>query len=211
MVKKRQGNSTPRTMTRAPKQSSTWLEIDSLPEPLFHANFILEPLNEAHAALDFEALMSCRSRLRTELQWGDWPPEDFTLELNRADLRKHYEEFSRREAFAYTVLKTDRKKCLGCIYLERCAEVDGAQLFFWVIDDVLELEKTLLGAVLDWTHDAWSIDTVLVPLREANSRGITLARDLGLTKWDRPMDGRLASHLCFVSDPAISGTTSCRK
>ena len=74
-------------MSQAPKQSSPWLAHSSLPKPLITASFVLEPLEEKHAELDFEALMLCRARLREELQWGDWPPEDFSLELNRTDTR----------------------------------------------------------------------------------------------------------------------------
>ena len=116
-----------------------------------------EPLDEKHAELDFEALMSCRIRLREELQWGKWPPEDFTLELNHADLRGHYDEFLRGEAFAYTVLSFDGARCLGCIYLERCVEIQGAQLAFWVIDDAIDMEAFLVPDVLQWIHTAWRV------------------------------------------------------
>jgi hypothetical protein len=115
------------------------MALAPLPEPLNTTRFVLEPLEEKHAELDFEALMSCRARLRGELQWGEWPPEEFTLELNRADLRGHHDEFIRRRAFAYTVLSPDRARCLGCVYLERCAEIDGAQLAFWVINDAVDI------------------------------------------------------------------------
>lgn len=187
-------------MTQAPKQNSPWLELTSLPKPLTHSRFVLEPLDEKHAELDFEALMSCRARLREELAWGDWPPEDFTLELNRADLRRHQDEFVRREAFAYTVLNPDRSQCLGCIYLERCDEVDGAQLAFWVIDDAIELEEDLITSVLEWIHRDWSINPAVVPLRAANSRGIRLVRASGLVTLDSVTEGPLAEHLCFISN-----------
>lgn len=159
-----------------------------------------EPLSEKHAELDFEALMSCRARLREELQWGNWPPEDFTLELNRADLRGHHEEFIRGAAFAYTVLSPDRMQCLGCIYLERCAEVGGAQLAFWVIDDAIDMELLLLSDVLQWAHGNWPIERVLIPLRDANPRGIALARQCGLVPWDNVKDSPLSGHRCFLSE-----------
>lgn len=111
-------------MTQAPKHSLPWVAIASLPESLKTARFVLEPLNEKHAELDYEALMSRRARLRDELQWGQWPPEEFTLECNRTDLRGHHDEFVRHEAFAYTVLSPDHTRCLGCIYIERCVEID---------------------------------------------------------------------------------------
>ena len=189
-------------MTQAPKYNSPWIPLTAVPEPLKTARLVLEPLDESHAALDFDALMSCRGRLREELQWGNWPPADFTLELNRADLRRHHDEFIRGEAFAYTVLSPDpdRARCLGCIYLKRCAEVEGAQLAFWVIDDAIELEAALVANVLQWVHSAWSINHVLIPLRAANPRGIALARNCGCVDWDSARHGPLSDHRCFLSE-----------
>ena len=78
----------------------------------------MEPLDEKHAELDFEALMSCRARLREELQW---------------------------------------------------------------------------------VHRAWPINRVLIPLREANTRGIAIARQCRLVAWDRIEEGPLSDHRCFLS------------
>jgi hypothetical protein len=176
------------------------MPLTAVPGPLKTTRFVLEPLDESHAELDFEALMSCRLRLREELQWGNWPPDDFTLESNRADLRRHHGEFIRGEAFAYTVLSTDRARCLGCTYLERCPEVEGAQLAFWVIDGAIDLEAALVSEVLQWIHSAWSINRVLIPLREANARGFALARKCGCAAWDSAGNGPLSNHRCFLSE-----------
>ena len=181
-------------------QSSPWIPSTSVPQPLKTALFRIEPLEEKHATLDFDALMSCRARLRRELQWGKWPPEDFTLEINRAELRGHHDEFLRGEAFAYTVLSPDQAQCLGCIYLERSAEIEGAQLAFWVTDDAIDMEAALVTDVIQWIHEAWSIDRILLPLREANTRGIALAQKCGLASWDNPRNGLLSEHLCFLSE-----------
>lgn len=186
-------------MTQAPRQHEPWRTLDSIPEPLETERFVLEPLAPRHAALDFAALMSCRSRLRTELQWGDWPPPDFTLDLNRQDLGEHYGEFVRREAFAYTVLSVNRGKCLGCVYLERCEEIDGAQLAFWVIDDALDDEAELVEQMLFWVHQEWAIERLLLPFHQSNRRGITLARNRGLVDWESPPNGPLAKHVCLLS------------
>ena len=187
-------------MTQAPKQNSPWISPASVPQPLETPRFVLEPLDEQHAERDFAALMSCRARLREELQWGKWPPKDFTLELNRADLRGHHGEFLRGEAFAYTVLSPDRARCLGCIYLERCAEIQGAQLAFWVIDDAIEMEVELVTDVLQWVHTCWSIDPVVIPLREENTRGLALAHRCGFVPCERLRDGPLGDHRCFLSE-----------
>jgi len=189
-------------MTQAPKYNSLWIPPDAVPPPLKTPRFVLEPLAGQHAELDFEALMSCRARLREELQWGEWPPEDFTLELNRADLHRHHGEFLRGEAFAWTVLSPDRLRCLGCTYLERCPEIDGAQLAFWVIDDAIDMEAELVTAVLQWVHAVWSIDRVLLPLRDTNARGIALAGTCGLVATDVARESPLSDHRCFLSESA---------
>ena len=176
-------------MTQAPKQSSPWLKLTSLPEPLKNPRFVLEPLAEKHAELDFEALMSCRGRLGEELQWGDWPLAEFTVRNNRDDLRDHHDEFVRHEAFAYTVLSPDRSRCLGCIYIERCADIDGAQLAFWVIDDAIEIETRLVTEVVEWVHKAWGVRQILIPLREANTRELRLRETSRLR---RGIQGRTA-------------------
>lgn len=149
--------------------------------------------------MDFTALMSCRERLQQELRWGSWPPTDFTLDANREDLSKHFAEFTRGEAFAYTVLQPDGQQCLGCIYLERCDLIDGAQLAFWVIDNALDLEGLLVTEVLEWVHNEWAIDRVIIPLRDTNPRGIALAESIGLTPWENTSEGPLADHQCWLS------------
>jgi len=186
-------------MTQAPKLTSQWIAPATLPTPLQTPRFLLEPLGEHHADLDFAALMSCRTRLNKELQWGTWPPAEFTLEDNRGDLARHHGEFERGEAFAYTVLHPDRSRCLGCIYIERCDEIDGAQLAFWVIDEALELEPDLVRNVLDWIHTTWPIDRVLIPFREANSRGISLMNQWELVGHESDPGGPLSEHVCFLS------------
>ncbi len=190
-------------MTQAPKHGSRWLSLGSVPQPpLVTTRFVTEPLDDKHAALDFTALMSCRSRLRDELQWGSWPPEDFTLESNRADLSRHNDEFKRGEAFAYTVLSPKRTRCLGCIYIERCVEIDGAQLAYWVIDEAIDMEEFLVANVLEWMHKDWCFRRVLVPLRKANSRGLVIAREYGLVESGAFREGPLSDHHCFLSQMA---------
>lgn len=176
-----------------------WLALPALPEPLRTPSFVLEPLAEAHAALDYAALMSCRARLRRELAWAAWPPVGFTLEDNRIDLRQHYAEFVNHEAFAYTVLAPDRRRCLGCVYLEPCAEADGGQLSYWLVDEALGMESTFLEAVLSWVHGHFGLRRVVVPLRADNPRAIGVAAALGLVPWLAQEDEALRGHECFMS------------
>jgi hypothetical protein len=103
------------------------------------------------------------------------------------------------QAFAYSVLSPDRARCLGCIYLERCDEVQGAQLAYWVIDDALRIEAEVVTTVLTWVHRGWGIQRILIPLREANPRGISLAKKSGLVALEPAKDGPLSDHHCFLS------------
>lgn len=185
-------------MTQAPRQNSQWISPAILPPPPRSVWFVTEPLDPAHAELDFEALMSCRVRLREELQWGEWPAEDFTLKQNLEDLRRHRDEFDRGQAFAYTVLSPDRSRCLGCIYIERCDDIDGVQLAYWVIDDCLILEASLVTVVVDWLRTSWPIQRVLLPFREANQLGIALAKACGLKSWESDGSGPLSEHSCYL-------------
>lgn len=187
-------------MTIASNRKSPWISLASVPDALKAPRFVMEPLEEKHAELDFQALMSCRARLREELQWGEWPPEDFTLQLNRSDLKRHHNEFVRGEAFAYTILRRDRSRCIGCVYLERCVEIEGAQLAFWVIDEALDIEAVLVTEVLQWVHRDWSINRVLIPLHETNTRGIAFALESGCTPWSNAKESSFSRYRCFLSE-----------
>ena len=136
--------------------------------------------------IDFAAIMGSRVRLRKELRWvRGWPRDDFTLEENRKDLERHDSEFSRGEAYAYSVLDPDGTTCIGCLYIGSWQQ--AVTLSFWVVDAVLErgLETRLLTAVLEWLGAQWDFDRVLVPLRAENTRCIELARKLGMRTIDK--------------------------
>ena len=150
---------------RVPSSSPAWLPDFTPPTPLEHGAWRLSPLRPELAVIDHAAWRSCRERLVRELDWGGWPAEGFGLSDNIADLAEHHAEFVRREAFAYSVLEGDR--CIGCVYIEPWSE--GAQLAFWVIDEVLDAEADIVTAVLDWLRN-WPFEQVIVPVREANTR-----------------------------------------
>ena len=147
----------------------------------------LEPLSPVHTELDFAALMVSREHLPRTLHWGDWPCPDFTVEENRGDLQRHWDEFNRREAYAYTVLTPDKEKCIGCIYMRPWdysgEEQSRMSLRYWVIEEELpaDLDIHLLDSVLSWVDHAWSFESVIVPTHQENQRGIRIATELGLT------------------------------
>lgn len=177
--------------------TSPWSAAFHPPSPPATDRLRLEVLGPPVVELDYEAIMGSRRRLRDELQWGRerrWPPDDFTLEDNRADLQEHRREYDAREAYAYTVLDPAGARCLGCIYLGPSGP--DAQLTFWVIDEEVRtgLETHLLETVLHWIRAAWPLDRVLLPVRPANDRGQSVLRALGLETTE---SGGPGDHVCF--------------
>lgn len=148
---------------------------------------LMEPLAPIHADMDFQAAMSSREHLQQTLHWG-WPSEDFTVEQNRKDLERHWQEFVNNEGYAYTVLKPDGSECLGCVYLSPAKEQNlpepVARLAMWVREDQLDgnLDKHLFDSVMRWIREDWPIETVVIKLHTDNERMIRLARKAGLTE-----------------------------
>lgn len=186
-------------MTQAPKHQSQWRNPAMVPREFIASEFVLRPLHERHAEIDRAAFLSCRERLNTELQWNGWPPADMTLQANRQDLAEHYAEFQSGAAFAFTVLSVDESKCLGCIYIERTHDERVAQFAFWMVDEALNVEETLVKTVLKWLHNRWSFQRVLIPLQPANQRGIQIAERLNLVEDSDAGGEALKGHCCFVS------------
>lgn len=181
------------------RRTSAWRTADSIPAPLADDLFVLQPLSEHHLELDYQALMSCRDRLRRELQWGEWPSDDFTLEENRLDLRRHQSEFEKGTAFAYSVLQPDCQRCLGCIYIEASDTDADAQLAFWVTDDALEIESTLVSRTVTWLHREWKLDRIALPIQSQNHRGISIATSLGFQSVSQESEGDCGNCQYFVS------------
>ena len=78
--------------------------------------FLLRPIRESDAELDYAAVMESREYLQAWEQTG-WPADDFTLEDNRRDLRRHERQHAEGEAFTFTVMSPDETRCLGCVYI----------------------------------------------------------------------------------------------
>ena len=144
-------------------------------------------------ASDYAALMSCRARLRDELQWKGWPPEGFTIEDNEVDLQRHRREYTEGTAFAHTVLSPDRERCIGCIYLEPFDDQPGCKLFWWLVDAHLPMEPAFVERVVSWAA-AWN-PPLVVPIRQTNTRALALMKGLGL----QPIEvAGIDAHQCFV-------------
>jgi RimJ/RimL family protein N-acetyltransferase len=132
-----------------------------------HDGFVVRPLLPSDVALDYAAVMGSRDFLYHWEQDPPYPPEDFSVDDNLADLEQMDEAHRGRSRYTYTVLNADESEVLGCIYLlpaddrmYRTAEVtshDGTDLSsvdatvsFWVRPSTWAdgFERTLLAAVL---------------------------------------------------------------
>ncbi len=135
----------------------------ALDTPYFH----LRPLTPEVVELDYDALMTSITLLRP-MFGGDWPHEAFTLEENLQDLVEHWEQFQRREAFAYTVLSPDETTCLGCVYINPPqGQPTEARVHLWVRQSAHDqgLDPVLFHTVKAWLEADWPFAHVMYPGR----------------------------------------------
>ena len=85
--------------------------------PLEADGFILRPLVPADVVLDHEAVMSSREFLYDWEQDPPYPPPDFSVEDNLADLEQMNREHRNGTRYTYTVMNADETLVLGCVYL----------------------------------------------------------------------------------------------
>ncbi len=138
-----------------------------VPRELRADRFRLEPLGPQHNVPDLAAWMSSIEHIRDTpgFEGRDWPPDaGFSAEANLGDLVQHADEFERRVAFAYTVLRPaadDAHEVLGCLYLNPGPRPRSVDVQSWVRADVADLDPVLRQAVRAWLADAWPFDEVL--------------------------------------------------
>ena len=178
--------------------------------PLEADGFILRPLVPADVVLDHEAVMSSREFLYDWEQDPPYPPPDFSVEDNLADLEQMNREHRNGTRYTYTVMNADETLVLGCVYLlpnnDRMyksavvASHDGTDLSsvdatvaFWVRVSTWQagFERTLLDALLGWLRDAWHLELPVVLTNEKLHHQIETIESLGLTRcfdFDRDKD-----------------------
>ncbi len=167
------------------------------PEELRTDEFLLRPILESDAALDYEAVMASREYLRPWEGTG-WPADDFTLEDNREDVAKLERWHAAGERFTYTVLDPTGTRCLGCVYLlptgaplfarrqidaidsARWSEYDVA-VNFWVRTSRLAngLDRRLLDALGPWLAQEWRIARHLILTNEQVGQQVALIESTG--------------------------------
>lgn len=139
-----------------------------VPQGIDHPEFRVRPLSEAHASLDFEAVMVSKPRLGSVFS-GPWPEDVNSFDDNLRDIREHIEEAQRRVGFSFTVLNHDESRCLGCIYIYPSHKQGyDAAVYFWVHVDVMdtEFESTFGNFVHQWIQSEWPFHAAAFPGRD---------------------------------------------
>jgi hypothetical protein len=137
--------------------------------------FRLEVLGPRHAAADFLAVSSSKNDIRHVFgPENGWPDAEITFEQNLADLERHADEFDRRDAFAYAMLKAPTES-VGCFYIkpvksriarDRRKTLFDAQAFFWLSSVQRSLSQSSAHAELaNWLDGHWPFRAVAWPGR----------------------------------------------
>ena len=172
--------------------------------------FVVRPLVPADVELDHAAVMASREFLYHWEQEPPYPPEDFSVADNLADLEQMDEAHRSGSRYTYSVLNADESEVLGCVYLlpnddrmYRSAHVtshDGtdfstidATLSFWVRPSTWAdgFERSLLAALLQWLRDDWSFERPVILTNEHLDHQIATIESLGLVRrfdYDRDKD-----------------------
>ena len=139
----------------------------SVPETLETAEFRLRMLTVNDVVKDYDAVITSVNHCKTV--WGGTWPEGLTLEQNLIDLGWHQKEFQTRRSFAYTVVRPDESRVLGCVYIlptrKRGYDVE---VYLWARQSELAsgLERRLDAAVQAWVVTRWPFQSVAFPGRD---------------------------------------------
>jgi hypothetical protein len=129
------------------------------PTSLVATEFRLEPLSPRHNEADHAAWTTSIEHIRATpgFRDGNWPPRDgMTVEQNRADLRRHADDFDQRIGFTYTVLDPLSHDVIGCVYLYPSkSTTHDVTVCSWVRADRATLDEPLADAVAQWLTEAW--------------------------------------------------------
>lgn len=134
-----------------------------VPRALRSARFRLEPLGPQHNAADLNAWTTSVDHIRATpgFEGRSWPPDGgLSAEGNLVDLVRHADEFDRRVAFAYTVLRPEDDDVIGCLYLDPGPRPGSVDVRSWVRADTADLDPVLRREVRQWLTDVWPFDEV---------------------------------------------------
>jgi len=137
------------------------------PETLIKEQYILKILSPKHNEIDYEAWTSSRDELQGIFgPSDDWPPYNYSPEQNLADLEKHYREFNKKIAYAYTILSPDQAICIGCLYIRPTYAKDyDARVDFWFRNSHKNLESQFFDELKMWLKNDWQFNKPAFPGR----------------------------------------------
>jgi hypothetical protein len=133
-----------------------------VPLGLETSEFVLEPLGPEHNELDYDAWTSSMVHIASTPGYpdGSWPRE-MTRDENRADLRRHADDFRSRKGFTYTVLDPASRDVIGCVYIYPLRDSDkDACALSWVRESHALLDIPLWHAVSMWLESDWPFASV---------------------------------------------------
>ncbi|MEO2219570.1 hypothetical protein ABGV49_21160 [Chromobacterium vaccinii] len=149
----------------------------SPPRQVRFPDFSLAVLGPDYAEPDLQAVRSSANAIRHVFGPDNyWPAADISFDENLADLKRHFDEFDQRYAFAYCLLAPDDQRYLGCLYLKPIKsrqENDWrkqrfqAQAFLWLnaSDNPLSADQTV-AALQDWLAQDWPLAAIAWPGRK---------------------------------------------
>lgn len=135
-----------------------------VPRVLQSARFRLEPLGPQHNTADLNAWTTSVDHIRATpgFEGRSWPPDGgLSAEGNLVDLVRHADEFDRRVAFAYTVLRPEGDDVIGCLYLDPGPRAGSVDVRSWVRADTADLDPVLRREVRQWLTELWPFDEVV--------------------------------------------------
>ena len=140
-----------------------------VPERLEGDGYHLRMLSTRDLDRDFEAVIESAPRLSGLFGPDSTWPEGVTRDEDLIDLAWHEREFTLRHSFAYTMMASDERRCLGCVYIFP-SERRGfdAAVFYWVRSGPeAEARDADLGRrVRDWIANRWPFGAVAYPGRD---------------------------------------------
>jgi hypothetical protein len=131
----------------------------TVPQTLEGPEFRLEPLGPQHNDADYDAWSSSKEHIHATRGFEDssWP-DDRTLEDNLRDLRRHADDFAKREGFTYTVLDP-AGEVVGCLYIYPAKDgLHDAHVESWVRATRAELDAPLRETVDAWLRKQWPFE-----------------------------------------------------
>jgi hypothetical protein len=135
-----------------------------VPAELVKSEYVLEPLGPKHAKLDYDAYMGSIEHIRANFSSGRWPTKDITMADAVKDVEGEAKRFAERKSFTYAVLTPDRKRELGCVYIQPSRTAGyGAQVRMWVVETEFKrgFQGRLETDVRQWLAAAWPFQKIL--------------------------------------------------